>query len=149
MSATEKREFGELDPNLPTIAALAAAEIDAIQQEKPTDAAHLRQLAGVLSATLTSSPENSSDSMLRLLDPVASGVISKAVTDFASSKPESYDDVVRISADLAKEMQSVDAIDPKLLAKLKVFCLAISRYSLASRKTPNQKRVSKYRRAYP
>ncbi len=151
MSANENREFGELDPNLPTIAAMAAAEIDTIQRRKKTKLLYLQKLADLLSVSITEScGDDQSQNTLRLLDPVSSGVISKAVTEYKASKPESYEEVKRISEDLAKEMHNVqDATDPQILDKIKIFCLAISRYALASRKTPNHKRISKYRRAYP
>jgi len=138
--------FRSLDPDLPSIAALAAAEVDGLIRRRQSDLQHLGRLAELLTTTFAT-PERSGGAR-HLLDPVSANVFASARRDALASSVSSYDELAHASLELAEQMKGASArIDEEVLAQLKRFCLALSRHALASSdgfdvvsKTPDYKR---------
>ena len=138
--------FRGLDPDLPSIAALAAAEVDGLIRRQQSDLQHLGRLAEVLTTTFANAER--SEGARHLLDPVSANVFASARRDALASAVSSYDELAHASLELAEQMKGASArVDDAVLTQLKRFCLALSRYALASSdgfdtvsKTPDYKR---------
>lgn len=124
-------EFRGLDPDLPSIAALAAAEVDGLIRRQQSDLVNLGRLAQLLTASFER--PSSSAGVKYLLDPVSANVFASTWRDARSTSISSYDDLANASLELAEQMRKAanTSSDP-VLTHLKRFCLALSRYALAS-----------------
>jgi hypothetical protein len=140
-------QFRGLDPDLPSIAALAAAEVDGLIRRQQSDLQNLGRLAEVLTTTFATAEH--SGGARHLLDPVSANVFASARRDALASAVSSYDELAHASLELAEQMKGASARvdDDDVLARLKRFCLALSRHALANSdgfdalsKTPDYKR---------
>jgi hypothetical protein len=123
--------FRGLDPDLPSIAALAAAEVDGLIRRQQSDLQNLGRLATVLTTTFAESGHSSGSR--HLLDPVSANVFASARREALASSVSSYDELANASLELAEQMKRAsERVDDAVLAQLKRFCLALSRYALAN-----------------
>jgi hypothetical protein len=132
MPSSNTVAYHGLDPDLPSIAALAAADVDGLIQFRGSQVNNLERLAQVL----TTSFENCSGqgSARRLLDPISTDVVASTFRDARQASMSSYDELAHVSLELADEMRrAADAPGNDLLLQLKEFCLALSKYALASK----------------
>ena len=72
-------QFRGLDPDLPSIAALAAAEVDGLIRRQQSDLQNLGRLAEVLTTTFATAEH--SGGARHLLDPVSANVFASARRD--------------------------------------------------------------------
>lgn len=146
MQNAQVAEFYGLDPDLPSIAALAAAEVDEVIHKRSTAFENLKRLAQLLSTSFDRT--NRQQGSKRLLDPVSMNVVVSTLRDAHASKLSSYDELADASLQLANQMKEVTENDNEpLLVDLKRFCLALSKYSLASKESiSTSSSVSRYKR---
>jgi hypothetical protein len=124
--------FQSLDPDLPSIAALAAAEIDALIRRQQTSIENVGRLAVVLSQWFGQSGKPME--ARRLLDPVSTTMFAKTIMDSHKTSFQSYNDLADITSNLAQQMNHIAEVESdSLLSTMKDFCLALSRYALASK----------------
>jgi hypothetical protein len=132
MPNSEAIAYRGLDPDLPTIAALAAAEVDELIHHRQSEVHNLERLAHFL----TSSFESRRDpgGVKRFLDPISADVVASTLRDARQLPMSSYTELAQVSLQLAEQMRSAaNAHTDDLLPQLKSFCLALSRYALASK----------------
>jgi hypothetical protein len=123
--------FRGLDSDLPSIAALAAAEVDGLIRRQQSNLQNLGRLAEVLTTSFAT--VGHSGGARHLLDPVSVNVFASARRDALSSAVSSYDELADASLQLAEQMKRAsERVDDVVLAQLKRFCLALSRYALAN-----------------
>jgi hypothetical protein len=146
MQDAEVAEFYKLDPDLPSIAALAAAEVDEVIHKRNTAFENLSRLAKLLSTSFDGT--NRQPGSKRLLDPVSINVVVSTLREAHASKLSSYDELADASLKLANQMKDITEINNEpLLTELKRFCLALSKYSLASKESIyTSSSISKYKR---
>ena len=136
--ATQQRVYGDLDSELPSVAALAAAEIDDLTRGETSDLKNLKMLSEILSTTFESS-EGEYNGTFQLLDPVGTSIITQSIADFQGVRLHTYDELKKASAALVQEMKKIERKNTELvdrnaiLLRLKEFCLSLSRYALASK----------------
>lgn len=134
MNNATSTAYRSLDPDLPSIAALAAAEVDALIQKRPSQSENLRKLADLL--TVSFGDFKQQGQVRRMLDPVSTTVFANTFRDASHAQVNTYDELATSSLDLAKKMSgAVNMSAEDLLGQLKQFCLALSRYSLASKES--------------
>lgn len=127
-------EFRELDPNLPTIAALAAAEIDDLLSNRAPHLDNVSAVAHLLRASFQTSQQHPENGIKQLLDPVSADVFTRTLRDANNTNLRSFEDLAKASLELASNMTAVGGhADRGLLTELKNFCLALSRYALSSK----------------
>ena len=126
-------EFTSLDPDLPSIAALAAAEIDDVLRDRHSGLGNVSRLAEVLRASFSESSQSTSGAR-KLLDPISAGVFTRTFRDAQQSNMNSYEELAKVSLALAEQLKTAaDIVDSSLLEGIKSFCLALSKYALASK----------------
>lgn len=126
------------DSDLPSVAAMAAAEVDDLLRGEGGELPYLERLAEVIGRTVVNgiSP---SQVAFRLIDPVSIDVMSKSVTDFKGAPLQSIDELAQVIYDLTNEIAKVQKRDETLLQRksfltqLKLFCISLSRHALASK----------------
>jgi hypothetical protein len=124
-------QFRGLDPDLPSIAALAAAEVDGLLRHEPSQLQNLGRLAQLLTASFDQAAPGGGQR--HLLDPVSANVFASSWRDARATSLSSYDELAKASLELAEQMkQASDKAGDAHLGLLKRFCLALSRYALAS-----------------
>lgn len=133
MSTVFSSEFRGLDPNLPTIAALAAAEIDDLISNRAQQIENVSLLANLLRTSFQATSQVGGGAK-QLLDPVGTDVFARSLRYSSNQNLASLDDLAKLSLDLATKMTSVaDHKDASLLEELKKFCIVLSRYALSSK----------------
>jgi hypothetical protein len=121
-----------LDPDLPTIAALAAAEVDELIHHRESEVHNLQRLAHFLTTSFEN--QRGHGGARRFLDPVSADVVASTLRDARQLPMSSYTELAQVSLQLAEQMRSAaNAHADDLLPQLKRFCLALSRYALASK----------------
>jgi hypothetical protein len=146
MSSSHAVAYHGLDPDLPSIAALAAAEVDELIQHRGSEVSNLQRLAQVLTTSFESSTVHGTTR--RLLDPISADVVASTFRDARQASMSSYDELAHVSLELAEQMRiAANSLSNELLTQLKKFCLALSKYALASKEgietsmnTPDYKR---------
>jgi hypothetical protein len=146
MSSLHAVAYHGLDPDLPSIAALAAAEVDELIQHRGSEVSNLQRLAQVLTTSFESS--TAQGSARRLLDPISADVVASTFRDARQASMSSYAELAHVSLELAEQMRiAANSHANELLPQLKKFCLALSKYALASKEglestmnTPDYKR---------
>lgn len=129
-TSTTAAEFRGLDPDLPSIAALAAAEVDGLIRHQPSGFDNLGRVAQLLTSLFERPPHGGG--AMRLLDPISASVFASTWRD-ARAAINSYDELASASLDLAEQMKRAQGSGIDIpLPMLKRFCLALSRYALAS-----------------
>ena len=124
-------QFRGLDPDLPSIAALAAAEVDGLIRHEHSELRNLSRLAQVLTSSFQESAGGSGARFL--LDPVSTNVFAATWRDANSASLNSYDELAKASLELADQMKGASGgMEDPVLTHLKRFCLALSRYALAN-----------------
>src|SRR5262245_21456783 len=93
-------EFRGLDPNLPTIAALAAAEIDDLIGNRAQDFSNVSLLADLLRKSFQPS-QQLGGSTKQLLDPVSTDVFTRTLRQAGNQTLASFDDLAKASLELA------------------------------------------------
>ena len=138
-TANARSQFStDLDSELPSVAALAAAEVDDLINNETTELIYLSKLSGIFDKIfLIGDPDRGTSS--RLLDPIGTSVMSRSISDSLGSQLQTYEDLVNAADKLADEIRKVGERDQKILAsaallnQLKTFCLSLSKYALASK----------------
>jgi hypothetical protein len=131
MAQTAAQPFASLDPNLPSIAARAAVEVDALIRSKSIGSANLGRLADVMISAFGDSA--ASAGVARFLDPVATDVMFRTFQDAKPRELTSYEALRAASLELANRLRGTNApSSPEALEDLKRFCLALSRHALAT-----------------
>jgi hypothetical protein len=146
MPSSNAVAYHGLDPDLPSIAALAAADVDELIQHRESPANNLHRLAQVLTTSFESSTVQGSTRSL--LDPISADVVASTFRDARQASMSSYDELAQVSLELAEQMRrATNSPSGDLLPQLKKFCLALSKYALASKEgfestmnTPDYKR---------
>src|SRR4051794_20677005 len=92
-----------LDPDLPSIAALAAAEVDELINQRHSEIENLKRLADVLQTSFDSS--NMQAGAKRFLDPISTNVFVNSLRDARQAKLSSYDELAQASLELASQME--------------------------------------------
>lgn len=140
------------DSDLPSIAAMAAAEVDDLLRDEGSNLKYLGKLSEIIARPLRSDAEQHRAAS-QLFDPVSANVMTKSIADFHGSPLQSYDDLVLAIHSLTAEIKNVKDRQEELplstpfLSQLKEFCLSLSRYSLASKdKIDNFSGSPEYRR---
>lgn len=124
--------FQSLDPDLPSVAALAAAEIDALIKSQQTSFDNVGRLSVVLSDWFGRTSQQIE--ARRLLDPVSTTIFAKTIMDSHKTSFQSYKDLANITSALANQMNHISEVEnDDLLRIMKDFCIALSRYALASK----------------
>jgi hypothetical protein len=137
MTSLPNAEYRGLDPELPSIAALAAAEVDELLHERPTQVSHLRKLSRLLANSFELNPLERGPR--HFLDPISTNVVVSTLRDASSTRLSSYDELAKVSLELANQMKDASsAANRHLLIDLKRFCLALSKHALASSGTSDQ-----------
>ena len=126
------------DSDLPSVAAMAAAEVDDLLRGEGGELPYLERLAEVIGRTVENGISRSQVAF-RLIDPVSIDVMSKSVTDFKGAPLQSIDELAQAIYDLTNEIAKVQKRDETLLQRisfltqLKLFCISLSRHALASK----------------
>ena len=126
------------DSDLPSVAAMAAAEVDDLLRGEGGELPYLERLAEVIGRTVENGISRSQVAF-RLIDPVSIDVMSKSVTDFKGAPLQSIDELAQAIYDLTNEIAKVQRRDETLLQRksfltqLKLFCISLSRHALASK----------------
>ena len=126
------------DSDLPSVAAMAAAEVDDLLRGEGGELPYLERLAEVIGRTVENGISRS-QAAFRLIDPVSIDVMSKSVTDFKGAPLQSIDELAQAIYDLTNEIAKVQKRDETLLQRksfltqLKLFCISLSRHALASK----------------
>ena len=124
--------------DLPSVAAMAAAEVDDLLRGEGGELPYLERLAEVIGRTVENGISRSQVAF-RLIDPVSIDVMSKSVTDFKGAPLQSIDELAQAIYDLTNEIAKVQKRDEALLQRksfltqLKLFCISLSRHALASK----------------
>lgn len=130
----------DFDTDLPSVAAMAAAEIDNLLRAKPSAFEYLGLLNAKISSLFVN--DDSHGTQRNLIDPVATGILARSLHDARGETLRSYEDLVSASKELSRQIESLEeggantqsiAADESVLVSLKEVCLQISRYALASR----------------
>lgn len=117
--------FRATDPEMPFLAAQAALELDLLAKNKPRGLEHVEKLADML-ASISEAGGNYSD-------PVSTGVLSRALTGFFASGPETLSDYGTRRREIAEILQHVaDGDKEPRIEQLRDFCLSVSRFSSTS-----------------
>jgi hypothetical protein len=121
-----------LDPDLPSIAALAAAEVDDLIHCRQSAVSNLQRLAQVLTNSFETPAELGGAK--RFLDPISANVVASTLRDARQTPMSSYDELAKVSLQLAEQMRrTATATTVDILPQLKQFCLGLSKYALASK----------------
>lgn len=132
MNQVAAQPFASLDPDLPSIAARAALEVDALIRSKDLGHTNLTRLADVMTSAFGGEPSNVG-AATRFLDPVATDVMFRTWQDASPARLTSYDSLRSASLDLVKALRDTGSPhESEALENLKRFCLALSRHALAT-----------------
>lgn len=137
--------FDVADPNMPFLAAKAALELDNLANEKISSLTHVKELAKLLTSSAGVPSGAGSGEARSLIDPISSNVITRA---FLDSYQQSFKSMTELaSATLAlstnlNEASSDVSSNRELLAQLRDFCLALSRYASNCRESVYGERAS-------
>lgn len=130
--------------DLPSISALAAAEIDELlnpdqdEAQKEYKLVYLPEILGVLHRSLPE-PRQSVRNLYQELNPISTEILSNSISEALNEKVESMAELVRAGKELETEIRQIEEseLTPTqariVLEKLKRFCLALSKYSMADR----------------
>jgi hypothetical protein len=137
MTNPSNAEYRGLDPELPSIAALAAAEVDELLHERPSPVSHLQKLSRLLANSFAVQPLEFGPR--HFLDPISTNIVASTLRDANSTRLSSYDELAKASLELADQMKDASpAASRQRLIDLKRFCLALSKHALASSGTSDQ-----------
>jgi hypothetical protein len=132
MTDLGSQPFASLDPDLPSIAARAAVEVDAIINAKNVGAVNLARLADVMTRAF-GGESATTGAAARFLDPIETDVMYRTFQDARPRDLNSYDALRAASLDLAKRLRETTSPGtPPALEDLKRFCLALSKHALAT-----------------
>lgn len=133
-----KNNYIAFDSDLPSVAAMAAAQVDDLLRGEGGELPYLERLAEVIGRTVENDISRSQVAF-RLIDPVSIDVMSKSVADFKGAPLQSIDELAQAIYDLTNEIAKVQKRDETLLQRksfltqLKLFCISLSRHALASK----------------
>jgi hypothetical protein len=131
MPSLQPAEFRALDPDLPSIAALAAAEVDDLIHHRQSAVNNLKKLSALLAKSFERGEGQVGSKYF--LDPNSVNVVVSTLRDAHAGGLSSYDELAETSLRLAGQMRAAtNIVEEPLLANLKRFCLALSKHSLAS-----------------
>lgn len=132
MAKPATQHFASLDPDLPSIAARAAVEVDALLASKNVGHKNLARLADVM-VTAFGQESPTANNTKRFLDPIATDVMLRTLHDARPAELTTYDALRTASLDLAERLRQTDSVTSNdALRDLKTFCLALSRHALAT-----------------
>lgn len=147
MPSLHAAEYRGLDPELPTIAAFAAAEVDELLRDRASPVNYLQRLSQLLATSFERRPGDCGPR--HFLDPISANVVASTLRDASSATGlSSYDELARASLQLAGQMKAASpTANRQLLIDLKRFCLALSKHALASSGMSHQTTsISDYKR---
>ena len=132
-----------LDPNLPFIAAYAAAEFDDLIGERESSLENIKKLLGLLNEAFPHSIVNNNSGEFKL-DPLGADVFSRAINESHHMNLNSYQEVLARAEELAVQLGGVVEKDAPIelpLEKLKAFCVALSKFALSTRQQASRSRA--------
>ena len=135
---TPSRVYVDLDSELPSVAAMAAAEVDDLIRKEATELKYLVKLSEMISESFQGGADQRAGTR-HLLDPVSTSVITKSFAHSHGTELQTYEDLVTATVRLADEMKQIEQRDRQLLARgeflvqLKDFCLSLSKFALSSK----------------
>ncbi len=135
-SSNSDQPLDALNPDLPFLAANAALELDNFLKDTASSLGYVQQLERMLE--LSSRAQSVVGGRTRLLvDPVSSSVLSRALVASNQSSPDSLQDLVHAISELSGYMKQLRGGDvaKDMVATLRDFCVALSTYASASRRT--------------
>lgn len=146
MADLHASEYRRLDPDLPSIAALAAAEVDGLLNHRASSVSNLKRLSQLLATSFATQAD--SYSVRRFLDPIGVSVVVSTLRESECARTDSYDKLAEASLRLANQMDhATDDGSEQFLTTLKRFCIALSKHALASNSTAHiPSSLSEYKR---
>lgn len=133
-SVAQERRYTKFSPDLPSVATMAAVEVDNLIAERETTLSHLEELSSILIESFGSFSGEEGIQQRLMLDPVSTSVISKAFIH-SGAELQTYSDLFEATKVLYKQLESIESGGDRkqeALERLKEFCLALARYALAS-----------------
>ena len=131
--------YDNLDAELPSVAAMAAAEVDSLIRKSYSDLEYLTKLTSILNQTIHRS-ETQADANVTtyFLDPVTTSVLTKSFANSYNPSLHTFEELIHASDNLTSNIKRmnpdnpIDEQDTKFLESLKKFCVSLSVYALAS-----------------
>lgn len=137
--------FASLDPELSSIAARAAVEVDALIHLRDVGSANLARLADAMTSAFGEAPPQAGP--VRFLDPVATELMLRTLQDARPTNLNSYEALRAASLELARHLRATSPANNKeTLEDLKRFCLALSKHALATSYSRDESQGAKIHR---
>ena len=136
--SVQQNNYVAFDSELPSVAAMAAAEVDDLLRHEGNDLAYLTKLSEIIGQIFEDTVAHDTVTF-RLVDPVTIDVMSKSMTELRGTPLRSIEELTEAMHDLTIEIAKVKDRDDALLnsesflTQLKQFCISLSRFALASR----------------
>lgn len=146
MAQLSSQSFASLDPDLASIAARAAVEVDALIKMRGVGQTYLARLADVMTEAFGEEPALAGGAC-RFLDPIDTDVMFRTLREARPRELTSYDALRTASLELAQRLREPNAIASQPgLDDLRRFCVALSKHALVTshrRDEPMGSRVNK------
>lgn len=128
--------FDALNPDLPFLAANAALELDNILNNTGSSLSYVEKLERMLESSAREQKIAGGRARL-LVDPVSSNILSRALAASHQSDPGTLQDLAKAISVLSGYIKLLRAsnLAKDNIASLRDFCVALSTYASASRKT--------------
>lgn len=128
--------FDALNPDLPFLAANAALELDNILNDTASSLSYVEKLERLLESSAREQKVAGGRTRL-LVDPVSSNVLSRALVASHQSNPGTLQDLAEAISVLSGYIKKLRAsnLAKDNIASLRDFCVALSTYASASRRT--------------
>lgn len=124
------------DPELPTIAARAAIELDAISRGRSDDAEFVQKLSELLRNSVESVQLPQGRQLAALMDPSTVVIVARALRSAERGDVQTTKEVWELTRALADELgQAASQQTGKRIGELRDFCLELARGSAAHRQT--------------